>query len=72
MWAVKAKSANMYYAAQQYGPPGSVTFSSSPGTDVYKPMTWIDKGEAAKVASSLSDSPDLIFRDKWEVVELST
>lgn len=71
-WALKAKGRDIYIAAQQYGPRGSLTFSSRKGNPgIYSPRVFETREHAEVVLKSVveadSKSP---FQDQWEIVEI--
>ena len=70
-WAIKLRDKDVYLAAVQYGPKGSITISSKDGGRHYQPMIFRSMEEASKCLDNIRPRlQKTIGRGEgWEVVK---
>ena len=72
MWAIKSKGKDVFFAEQQYGPPGALTVCSREGRPpVYSPKKLDNREEAEAIAKKLVGIEEFPGKAwEWEVVEI--
>lgn len=69
LWAIQDEDLEVYYAAQQYGPPGSVTVASGTGSSSYSPMTFRSEEQAKHYLKDLRERHPKTHKGyRWKVV----
>lgn len=69
-WALQDPDLEVYYADEQYGPPGSLTVSSEGGSSAYHPRKFKSEQNAKDFLKKLVDHNSTARKTKWKVVEI--